>query len=837
MKRCKSTQITNFILQLILLPLFLYIIHFSVYGMSTINERKNVLIVHSYNQGFKWTDELHKGITDQLESDYFNIYTEYLDAYRFKETDPNKIDILKSYASRNIDYIIVTDNAAYDAMISIKALHYPSTPILFVGLNGLTASDIPFPDVKGIMQNIDYDEFLQWIHQNMPHITDLIICGADTSTTRGNFTNINTSYNLLSKEQTLFNIHLVISDSYEEQLQQISEYDTATTALYTAGSFGVLNHDQYTDMLATNTNLPTFCGVSTSITNEVIGGFVISPYTHGRLIGETVLRLSRGQSISSQLIIETPIQEIIFNYHGLMKYDIPLSSLPQNAILLNDPQKNIQITPFQLTLILSIIILLFTISLFLLFITHMRKKANLELLKVNLELNSSKMELEAYSEELYASQEELTNQYLQLQESNQTIQNLLDYNQLTKVPNETKFYSLLEERYGEGEPITLIYVSITNLNQLIFTHGKSLYEAILLRITNFLYSLVEEDGILGLTNNNDFVLSKEGTLSKDSELLLTMARYFSTGIQTDLYTIFLRYKIGISYYPKHTTNLTALLQLSSIAITHIFDNSVEHIALYQTDFSKMATTTYHIQREIDEALDTSAFTLYYQPKYNYTGTTIIGLEALIRWNHPDGTLKTPGYFIDIAEQSGQIIQIGLFVIHTACRTIIEHNLMEKQIPIAINLSGQHFAGHDIVDQLQSAIDQYKIPPHMLELEITETSLVINREYGASILNELRSLGFTITLDDFGTGYSSINYIKDLSIDKIKIDHSFTKQIGDPKYLSLIRSLLQMARDLHLKVTVEGIETQEQFRIISELAPDELQGFYFHRPAMIDSINY
>ena len=260
--------------------------------------RENILIIHSYNQGFSWTDELHRGITDKLSSIKYNIYTEYLDAYRENSLDQNTIEKIKHYAAKDITTIVVTDNAAFELILSLKEEYFPDTPVLFAGVNGGMPADAVFDDVKGILQNVDYDEFYLWLNTAMPQIKDLLICGADTTTTKGTYEQMVKAYDDLADSQLNFKIHLIRIDDYNEQLNEIKNYEAASTALYSAGSFGVLNHDQYTDMLAANSNMPTFCGVATSITNKVIGGFVVSPYEHGQIIGRMSWRYRRDEPLS-----------------------------------------------------------------------------------------------------------------------------------------------------------------------------------------------------------------------------------------------------------------------------------------------------------------------------------------------------------------------------------------------------------------------------------------------------------------------------------------------------------------------------------------------------------
>jgi len=780
-----------------------------VNSVNDITTRENVLIIHSYNQGFSWTDELHRGITEKLSDKEYNIYTEYLDAYRVNPVDPNKIEIIKGYADKNISYIIVTDNAAFDLILSLKEQYFPDTPVLFAGVNGGIPEDMHFDDVKGILQNVSYSDFLFWLNKTMPDIKTLLVCGAKTDTTEGTYKQLMEAYNSLGKDNLNFKIQLIQIEDYTEQLSIINTYDKSKTAIYSAGSFGVLNHDQYTDMLSSNSDMPTFCGVSTSITNDVIGGYVVSPYEHGQILGDDILALSEGASIQSLSIISTPIQQIIFNYNGINKFHIEQSQLPENSVIINKPEDLFVLNLAQVIMIISIVAFLIVVISALLFIQAIRRK----------------------------SSRELSRNYEMLVKSNHKITNLLDYNQLTGILNDTKFYALLESYFPRGKKFTLLNITIINLNKLTFTHGRDVYDSILTSISGFLRDITKENDLIGISRNNDFLIAAEGIVEEDSQLIRQIETFFQEPLISDLFSIILTYKIGIAYFPAQTDSYDKLSRYSRLAITPIIDNTMVNISVFNKYIMEMMEQENSIKNEIEEALMENEFIFYYQPKYAVDGITILGLEALIRWKYKDGTIKEPGYFIGIAEQSGQIINIGFYVIEEACKAIIKYDLIEKNIPIAINLSGRHFASKDILYKLTDATQRYHISPRMLELEITETTLITNKEFGAALLSELRELGFSITLDDFGTGYASINYIKDLPIDKLKIDQSFVRKLNDIKSRNLLKSMIKMAHEMSYEVTIEGIETQEQFEIIREFEPRELQGYLFKRPVPMEEIDF
>ena len=776
-------------------------------------QRENLLIIHSYNQGFSWTDELHRGITENLPASEYNIYTEYLDAYRTDSVSDHKIELIKSYSDKKLSCIVVTDNAAFDLILSLKDEYFKDVPVLFAGVNG-GLEDIRYDDVRGILQNVSYKDYLLWLNKAFPDVENLLVCGSKTATTQGTYEQILEAFEESKEENLHYNIQLIEISDYYKQVEMIGEYDPKTTAVYVAGSFGVLNHDQYTDMLSSNSGMPTFCGVSTSIKNEVLGGFVVSPYEHGKLIGTDILSLSAGTNIQSIPIVEEPLQQIVFNYKGMEKFGLKESMLPAGSIIVNKPENRIILTTNQVIMIVVAFCFLVLIISTLIIISEIRKKANRQLLLLNDSLNASRLELE---------------------ENNIKITYLLEHNQVTQLMNDKRFFEEMSKTYKPDEEIALISIVITNLNSLTLSHGKELFQIILETVSEFLKSITKSGDLLGITYNNEFLIATRGKLDEESDLINKIIKRFEAPLISDLYTVILKYKIGIANYPKMGKSFEQMQDRCDLAITSIYENSLRNTVLYTDTILKELNEENSIRNEIEVALLKREFVMYYQPKYDNDGVSILGFEALIRWKRQDGTIKSPAYFIDVAEQTGQIMKIGLYVMEEVCRAIIEYNLIEKNIPVAINLSGHHFASRDIIHKLQEVVEKYQVPPHFLELEITETTLIKNKAFGAAILKELQDLGFTITLDDFGTGYASIDYIKELPINKIKIDQSFVQKIQDDKAQKLLGVMIQLANDLSLEVTIEGIETQEQFQIVHRFKPTELQGYLFRRPSPLDDI--
>jgi EAL domain-containing protein (putative c-di-GMP-specific phosphodiesterase class I) len=241
-----------------------------------------------------------------------------------------------------------------------------------------------------------------------------------------------------------------------------------------------------------------------------------------------------------------------------------------------------------------------------------------------------------------------------------------------------------------------------------------------------------------------------------------------------------------------------------------------------------------VENSLRRALMRNEFRVHYQPLVQFDSSEVIGFEALLRWQHPERGLLAPGDFLDIAEETGLIVQIGAWVVHEAChqaaRWIADAPEMENPLGVSVNLSARQLAHPDLVATVAEAIAQSGLPPELLVLEITESVLMTDRELAITILRALRSLGVRCSIDDFGTGQSSLGYLKSLPVDSLKIDRSFVDGLGtDPDDSAIVAAVVRMGHALGLSVTAEGVETPMQLMELRALGCDLGQGFYFAHP--------
>jgi EAL domain-containing protein (putative c-di-GMP-specific phosphodiesterase class I) len=237
-----------------------------------------------------------------------------------------------------------------------------------------------------------------------------------------------------------------------------------------------------------------------------------------------------------------------------------------------------------------------------------------------------------------------------------------------------------------------------------------------------------------------------------------------------------------------------------------------------------------IEQNLRRAMERDELSLHYQPKYDLRTRGIRGVEALLRWSHPVRGQIGPATFIPVAEDCGLILQIGTWVLKETCRQArawLDAGL--PKISVAVNVSGRQFQGHGFEESVMAILDQFRIAPEYLELEVTESVLMKSPELIVLMLQSLRQKGVRIALDDFGTGYSSLSYLRRFAIDTLKIDQSFVRQINTPEGASIVKAIIHLGSELGMQIVAEGVETEQEATMLESMHCDRAQGYYFSRP--------
>jgi diguanylate cyclase (GGDEF)-like protein/PAS domain S-box-containing protein len=323
------------------------------------------------------------------------------------------------------------------------------------------------------------------------------------------------------------------------------------------------------------------------------------------------------------------------------------------------------------------------------------------------------------------------------------------------------------------------------------------------------------------------IVNTEDAAKVAGRILDSMAKPF----YLDNHEVFVGASIGITICPFDGTDSDTMLKNADSAMYHAKSQMKNNYQFYKQSMNEAAFQKLSLENNLRRALERNEFLLYYQPQIDLTTGKIVGMEVLIRWEHPEEGMIPPAEFIPLAEETGLILPIGRWVLQTAClqnKAWQEAGL--RPVSISVNLSGQQFKQQSIMGDITSALQASGLDPQYLILEITESILMQNTETVAALLHDLNEMGVRTSMDDFGTGYSSLNYLRHLPLFSIKIDRSFVKDIDiNPDDATIAKAIIAMAHSLKLHVIAEGVETREQMQFLQELGCDEMQGYLLSPP--------
>ncbi|MDB5933686.1 MAG: bifunctional diguanylate cyclase/phosphodiesterase, partial [Massilia sp.] len=298
---------------------------------------------------------------------------------------------------------------------------------------------------------------------------------------------------------------------------------------------------------------------------------------------------------------------------------------------------------------------------------------------------------------------------------------------------------------------------------------------------------------------------------------------------------FVTCSIGVAVYPTDGAPADSLIEHADIAMYRAKKLGRNNFQFYTPAMNEDAMERVRIEGALRNALERDEFVLHYQPQVDLASGEIVGMEALIRWQHPEMGMVAPSRFIGVAEETGLIVQIGAWVMRAAC----QQNQAWQQaglgkLRVAVNLSARQFGAANLIADIRSVLAETGLPPNCLEIELTESLFMSDVTLAVELLHGMKALGINLSIDDFGTGYSSLSYLSRFPIDVLKIDRSFVAEITrDSNDAAIVASIIALAHNLKLAVIAEGVETEEQLDYLRRHGCDEMQGYYFSRPLPAD----
>ena len=461
------------------------------------------------------------------------------------------------------------------------------------------------------------------------------------------------------------------------------------------------------------------------------------------------------------------------------------------------------------------------------------------------EFKSRRKNLEPYWGQLsiskvYNDQRELTH-YIGIYEditqsklAQQRIERLAYTDNLTNLGNRPAFIRSLDERFARNSeaPISLMLVDIDNFKRINDSLGHQTGDKLLISLARRLRNSLSSSGSLARFASNEFAVLLDDVDPEAGQLIAQQVlRTLDKPMFVDNQLINVTASVGFACAPLHGRDPQTLMKNAGLALHKAKANGKHQVQVFTEALNAEASYKLFVENNLRRALTQNELEVFYQPKLCLRTGRLLGLEALLRWNHPERGMIRPDQFISVAEETGLIIPIGKWVARQACRMSKELTANGiGSLQVAINLSPKQFSDPDLVSSIRHILEEEALPPHLLELELTEGLLLEATEETRLQLSELKSLGLTLAMDDFGTGYSSLSYLKKFPIDIIKIDRSFIHEIPDNQDdMEITSAVIAMAHNLKLKVVAEGIETAEQLAFLRRHRCDVGQGYLFDRP--------
>lgn len=416
------------------------------------------------------------------------------------------------------------------------------------------------------------------------------------------------------------------------------------------------------------------------------------------------------------------------------------------------------------------------------------------------------------------------------------------YDALTGLPNRILFYDRLHQSILAGKrlstPFSIFIIDLDDFRKINENYGHYAGDWVLQQVASRLSGELRESDTVARLGGDEFAVLLPTTESVEQARRVAgkLLQVIREPMDLDGQIIELGASFGVALYPAHGRDAQALIQHADLAMSNAKDlSNAKYYNPIQPDQIRVANNL-KLKSELHQALENNELVVHYQPKVDIKSGTITSVEALVRWQHPDHDLLTPDNFIHLAEQSGFIRPLGLWVARTALEQCTRWRAQGYALNVAVNLSAFNLQDEDLPDQLLDVINGCSAKAEWLELEITESAVMTDPQHALRVLEQLSGFGMKISIDDFGTGYSSLAYLKRLPVDELKIDKSFILEMTEDNEDSVIvRATIDLAHNLGLKVVAEGVVSYKSWSLLSALGCDLAQGYYISRPLTANQI--
>ncbi len=408
---------------------------------------------------------------------------------------------------------------------------------------------------------------------------------------------------------------------------------------------------------------------------------------------------------------------------------------------------------------------------------------------------------------------------------------------VTSLPNRLHISEFLTNKCSQKVSFCLILLDLDEFKIVNDSYGHRFGDKLLVEISKVLKKVFSSTAFIARMGGDEFGIVVDLNDKKEIKILMQkLHNELNNPFIIDLIDVYITASSGICIYPDDAKTMLEMYQAADAAMYNAKKRTQNSYSFYDLQFKKDAISYTETVTNLKQAIEKGEFELYFQPQNDTLTGTIVGVEVLLRWNHK-GEMIPPDLFIPVAEKSGLIVEIGNFVLRNGFKTAKKwHELGILKGRVAINISARQLIHLDFINTLKSMLQESGCEASWIELEITESSVLENPELVINLLQKIKALGFYISMDDFGTGYSSLSYLKNLPIDKLKIDRSFIMNIRtEPKNQIIVKTTIFLAKELNIHVLAEGVETEEEHSFLAENKIDSIQGYYYSKPLPLNKV--
>ena len=808
-----------------------------IYSAQGAVDQPQVLIINAYNQGYKWTDSQTDAIIEGLEASPLRpiYYIEYLDWKRQPSAENLLYQaqlILYKYQKNEIDLIIATDDIGMQFAIDYRDQIAPDAPIVFTAV--FEGSAIKRMDgvknITGVFESIDSEGMMEMIlelHEDLAHIYII----NDQSET-GKDVEAEILAAVEAKQEGYGYSYERLNDLSYDEIDEVLKAPKDNSVLI-MGSHNldrkgdIVPNESFAEVLASWIDLPMYAPYEFVFGHGIVGGSLLSGRLQGEKAVELSLRILQGESADD--IQEYRAKTVYYgvDYVYAQKNHVNLNQLTMDYKMINRP---ISVFEEYRTPILMVIGIIAILSFFIVMLSiniRIRKKAQYQLeLKLD-ELSETHRALTTSDEELKAQNEALIDQQAE-------INFLAYYDKLTQLPNRNAVELAVKEMiqtHTDDETMVLI-VDVDNFNYINTAYGHSFGDELLIYVAKELIQLKSLGYYVGRIAGDEFFIMKKIIENERAEdIIEKIDDVFSEPFHIEDKDVKVSKSIGYSIFPKDGNGYDDLMSRTDMAKKKMKQNGKGMTSRFVASMNQEMSDRIILTRALKIALSENELYVVYQPQYDIDRQCIVGFEALVRWSSKVVGDVSPILFIPLAEDIGEIIDIGYFVLEESLKFLAKnHSNFDSEFRLSVNISVLQLLRQDFIERVKTLIKGYDISPSLLEFEVTESVLIESFEIVNERLIRLKLMGITIALDDFGTGYSSLTYLEKLPISTLKIDKTFIDGIileGEQHFFT--KSIIDIAKRLGFRVVAEGVEVDGQVAYLKDCDSSIIQGYWFSKP--------